>query len=68
MKKYHNKRIQKRDFAVGDSVLLFNFSLGLFLGKIESKWTRPFLITNVFPHVAVQSDNTKGAKFTVNGQ
>ena len=33
-----------------------------------SKWTGPFLITQVFPHGAVDLDNKEGEWFTVNGQ
>ncbi|XP_015072647.1 uncharacterized protein LOC107016811 [Solanum pennellii] len=68
MKKYHDQRIEKREFAVGDLVLLFNSRLRLFPGKLKSKWTEPFLITKVFPHGAVELDNKEDAKFTVNRQ
>ncbi|XP_015081337.1 uncharacterized protein LOC107024942 [Solanum pennellii] len=57
MKKYHDQKIKKREFAVGDLVLLFNSRLRLFLGKLKSKWTGPFLIIEVFPHGAVELEN-----------
>ena len=31
-------------------------------------WTSSFLITKVFPHGAVEQENKKGSRFTVNGQ
>ncbi|XP_015084260.1 uncharacterized protein LOC107027676 [Solanum pennellii] len=68
MKKYHYQRIEKREFALGDLVLLFNSRLHLFPGKLKSKWTGPFLISKVFPHGVVEFSNKEGPKFTVNGQ
>jgi len=41
-KKWHDKRIKKKEFAPGDKVLLFNFRFKLFgLGKLRSKWEGP---------------------------
>ena len=37
MKKYHDLKIEKREFMVGDLVLLFNSRLHLFRGKLKSK-------------------------------
>ena len=37
MKKYHDQKIEKLDFMVGDLVLLFNSQVGLFSGKLKSK-------------------------------
>ncbi|XP_069151913.1 uncharacterized protein [Solanum lycopersicum] len=68
MKKYHHKNIEKHDFVVGDFVLLFNARLRLFLDKVKSKWTGPFLITHVFPHGAVELKNKEGVKFKVKRQ
>ena len=39
MKKYHDQKIEKRDFMVGDSMLLFNCMLCLFPSKLKYKWT-----------------------------
>ena len=50
MKKYHDQKIEKREFVVGDLVLLFDSRLCLFPGKLKSKWTGPFLITKLFQH------------------
>ena len=68
MRKYHNQRIEKREFLVGDLMLLFNSRLRLFPGKLKSKWTGPFLITKVFSHGVVELENEEGAKFTLNEQ
>ena len=68
MKKYHDQKIEKRKFVVGDLVLLFNSSLHLFSGKLKSKCTGPLFITKVFPHGAVELENKEHARFTVNGK
>ena len=36
-KKWHDKKILRREFQTEDQVLLFNFRLKLFLGKLRSK-------------------------------
>ena len=60
--------IQKREFEVGQKVLLFNSRLKLFPGKLKSRWSGPFTVTKVYPYGAVEiSDKTTGA-FKVNGQ
>ncbi|WMV25431.1 hypothetical protein MTR67_018816 [Solanum verrucosum] len=68
MKRYHDQRFEKREFVVGDLVLLFNSRLRLFPGKLKSKWTGPFLLTKVLPHGAVELENRDGTRFMVNGQ
>ncbi|XP_049346059.1 uncharacterized protein LOC125810599 [Solanum verrucosum] len=42
--------------------------LRLFPGKIKSKWTGPFRVTQIFPHGAVELENMEGIRFKVNGQ
>ncbi|XP_049406130.1 uncharacterized protein LOC125869729 [Solanum stenotomum] len=68
MKKYHDQKIDKQQFVAGDLVLLFNSRLRLFPGKLKSKWTMPFKVTQVFPHGAVELENKEGTRFKVNGQ
>ena len=68
MKKYHDNKIEKREFMVGDLVLLFNSRLRLFPGKLKSKWTCPYLITQLFPHALVELENKEGVGFKVNRQ
>ena len=67
-KKYHNLIIEKREFMVGDLVLLFNSRLRLFPGKLKSKWTCPYLGTQLFPHGEVTLETKDGVRFKVNGQ
>ena len=68
MKKYHDNKIEKREFMVGDLVLLFNSRLRLFPGKLKSKWTGPYTVTQLFPHGAVELETKEGVRFKVNGQ
>ena len=51
---------------VGDLVLLFNSRLRLFPGKLKSKWTGPYLITEVLPHGAVELKTKEEVRFEVN--
>ena len=53
---------------VGDLVFLYNSRLHLFPGKLKSKWTEPYLITQLFPHGAVELETKEGVRFKVNGQ
>ena len=47
VKKYHDKKLLKKDFKLGQQVLLFNSRLKLFPGKLKSKWSGPFTIKRV---------------------
>ncbi|KAM1249646.1 hypothetical protein ACFX2G_032993 [Malus domestica] len=67
-KAFHDKMIRTKSFSVGQKVLLFNSRLRLFPGKLRSRWIGPFVITNIFPHSAVQVRSFKtGQEFKVNG-
>ena len=68
MKKYHDQKIEKREFVFADLVLLYNSRQCLFPGKFKSKWTSQFMVTKVLPHGAVELENKEGTKFTVNGK
>nr|KYP36512.1 Transposon Ty3-I Gag-Pol polyprotein [Cajanus cajan] len=69
VKAYHDKKILKRDFRPGQSVLLFNSRLKLFPGKLRSKWSGPFVIKEVKPYGVVEiEDPTSKRSWMVNGQ
>jgi len=53
-KKYHDKGLVRREFNIGQQVLLFNSRLKLFPGKLRSKWSGPFVIRSISPHGAVE--------------
>ncbi|XP_052724070.1 uncharacterized protein LOC128193915 [Vigna angularis] len=67
-KKFHDSSIVRKDFKIGQQVLLYNSRLGLMGGKLRSKWTGPFIVTNVFPYGAVEIQGPSTAEsFKVNG-
>ncbi|KAH9723227.1 Integrase catalytic domain-containing protein [Citrus sinensis] len=67
-KTFHDKMILKNEFSVGQKVLLFHSKLKLFPGKLRSHWVGPFIVTNVFPHGAIEIRSpTSGKVFKVNG-
>ncbi|KAM2864295.1 hypothetical protein FF1_022978 [Malus domestica] len=67
-KAFHDKMIRTKSFSIGQKVLLFNSRLRLFPGKLRLCWIGPFVITNIFPHGAVQVRSFKtGQEFKVNG-
>ncbi|XP_006606636.1 uncharacterized protein LOC114403565 [Glycine soja] len=72
MKAYHDKKLLKKSFQLGQQVLLFNSKLRLFLGKLKSKWSGPFTIKEVKPYgvgelMDPSSDDSKRS-WVVNGQ
>ena len=67
-KLWHDKHILRREFKVGDLVLLFNSRLRLFAGKFKSKWTGPYQVQEVFPHGTIEIWSEKTRAFKVNGQ
>ena len=44
VKRWHDKRIQKGEFKVGEYVLLHNSRLRFFVGKLLSKWEGRYMI------------------------
>ena len=60
VKRWHDKRIQKREFNVGDYVLLFNSHLRFFAGKLLSKWEGPYVIEEVYHSGAIKINNFEG--------
>ena len=39
----------------------------MFPGKLKSKWTGPYLVTQLFPHGAFELETKEGVRFKVNG-
>ncbi|GKD01564.1 reverse transcriptase domain-containing protein [Tanacetum coccineum] len=66
-KKIHDSKIKNRVFNVGDRVLLFNSRLKIFSGKLKTRWTGPFTVTQVFPYGTIELSSTNGPNFKVNG-
>ena len=53
-KVWHDKHIVKKEFEPGQKILLFNSRSRLFPGKLKSRWSGPFEITNILPYGAVE--------------
>ncbi|XP_047964694.1 uncharacterized protein LOC125209128 [Salvia hispanica] len=68
MKAYNDRMIEKREFAPGEAVLLFDAKLKLFAGKLKSKWSGPYLIKGVMPNGTLELLADDGRIFKVNGQ
>ena len=60
------QKIAKQEFMVGDLVLVDSLEVPCLPGKLKSKWTGPYLITQVFPHGAVELKAKEGVRFKKN--
>ncbi|GKA35372.1 reverse transcriptase domain-containing protein [Tanacetum coccineum] len=65
-KRIHDAKIKNCLFNVGDRVLLFNSRLKIFFGKLKSRWSGPFTITEVFPYGTAKLSHPDGSNFKVN--
>nr|GFA29820.1 reverse transcriptase domain-containing protein [Tanacetum cinerariifolium] len=65
-KKLHDAMIKNRIFNVGDQVLLFNSRLNIFLGKLKSRWSGPFIISEIYPYETAKFSHSDGSNFKVN--
>nr|GEV94379.1 reverse transcriptase domain-containing protein [Tanacetum cinerariifolium] len=65
-KKLHDNKIKNRIFNVGDQVLLFNSRLKIFLGKLKSRWSGPFTISEIYPYGTAKLIHPDGCNFKVN--
>ena len=68
VKKWHDQNIQRKDFYVGQQVLLFNSRLKLFPGKLRSRWSGPYTVVKISPHGAIEIQKAEKECFTVNSQ
>jgi len=69
VKAYHDKKLLEREFHPGQLVLLFNSRLRLFLRKLKSRWSGPFVVKQVKPHGVVEIEDAKSKRsWLVNGQ
>ena len=67
-KSLHDRMITRKEFNVGDKVLLYHLRLKFFLEKLRSHWIGPFVISNVFPYGVVEIKSLETNKvFKVNG-
>ncbi|GKC68164.1 reverse transcriptase domain-containing protein [Tanacetum coccineum] len=64
-KKIHDSKIKNHVFNVGDRVLLFISRLNIFSGKLKTRWTGPFTVTQVFPYGIVELSQTDRPNFKI---
>ncbi|XP_028242068.1 uncharacterized protein LOC114420349 [Glycine soja] len=72
IKAYHDRKLLKRNFQLGQQVLLFNSRLNLFPKRLKSKWSSPFTIKYVKPYEAIElmdpSSTDPEQSWIMNGQ
>jgi hypothetical protein len=67
-KSLHDRMITRKEFNVGDKVLLYHSRLEYFPGKLRSHWIGSFVVYNVFSYGAVEITNLETNKvLKVNG-
>ena len=67
-KAWYDKCISRKEFEAGQWVLLFNSRLKLFPGKLKSRWSGPYIVTQVFPHGGAEIMHPEKGTFKVNTQ
>ena len=65
VKRWHDKRIQKHEFKVGEYVLLYNSRFSFFAGKLLSKREGPYVIEEVYRSGAIKINNSEGSNSKV---
>ena len=68
IRKKNEQKSEKQEFMVGDLVLLESSASPCLPGKLKTKWTGPYLITQVFPHGEVELKSKERVWFKVNGE
>ena len=69
LKKWHDQMVVRKNFEKGDQVFLYDSKLHLFLGKLKSRWTSPFIVHEVYINGAMELLNSKDNRvFKLNGQ
>ena len=57
-KNFHNKRIFWKTFEIGKKILLYNFRLHLFIRKLKSKWSGPFVVKYIYTYGVTEIENS----------
>nr|GEW79301.1 reverse transcriptase domain-containing protein [Tanacetum cinerariifolium] len=65
-KKLRDDKIKNRIFNVGDLVFLFNSRLKIFSGKLKSRWSGPFTISEIYPYGTAKLIHPDGCNFKLN--
>jgi len=64
VKAFHDAKLSRREFQVGEKVLLFNSKLRLFPSKLNSRWLGPVMVVKTYPHGAVEIKSFATNKFS----
>nr|GEY66904.1 hypothetical protein [Tanacetum cinerariifolium] len=56
-----------RKLQLNELILLFNSRLKIFSGKLKTRWSGPFTITQVYPYGTIELYQPNGPNFKVNG-
>ena len=67
-KRWHDQKIMRREFKIGEKVLLYNSRLKLFPRKLKSRWSGPYTVITSTLFGAVTIKDEYGSEFKVNGQ
>ena len=68
-KTFHDQKVvARKDFRVGQKMLLYKSKLGHMSGKLHSTWEGPFIVIEVFPYGVVEiKEESSERTFKVNG-
>ncbi|RVW37784.1 Retrovirus-related Pol polyprotein from transposon 17.6 [Vitis vinifera] len=67
MKRWHDQLVSNKEFWKGQRVLLYDFRLHIFPGKLKSRWIGPFIIHQVHLNGVVELQNSNSTDtFKVN--
>ena len=67
-KKWHDQKILRKEFRIGELVLLYNSRLKLFPRKLKSRWSGPYTVVAVTPFGAITMKTNSRDEFKVNSQ
>ena len=67
-KKWHNQKILRKEFRIGELVLLYNSRLKFFPRKLKSRWSGSYTIVADTPFGTVTLKTNSQDEFKVNGQ
>ena len=66
-KRWHDQKILRREFKAGEQVLLYNSRLKLFIRKLKSRWSGPYIVITSTPFGAMTLKDESENEFKVNG-
>ena len=67
-KRWCDQKVMRKEFKIGEYVLLYSSRLKLFPRKLKSRWSGPFTVISVTPYGAVTLKTKSRNEFKVNDQ